>query len=73
MVLLGRNELNVQYFLFQIYGIFKNCGIQMTLDDFDRIYKMASQRHPSGLVTVESFRNVLDECQALELQRKEIV
>ena len=45
----------------------------MTLDDFDRIYKMASQRHPSGLVTVESFRNVLDECQALELQRKEIV
>jgi len=56
----------------EIFSIFKNIGVLMTLDDFDRIYAMAAQRHPKGLVCVESFRNVLDECQALELQNKDL-
>ena len=42
----------------------------MTLDSFDSIYALASQRHPKGHVSVESFRNILDEVQAVDMQQK---
>ncbi len=45
----------------------------MTLDDFDAAYGMAAARHPKGHVSTESFRNILDESQALELQRKGVI
>ncbi|XP_013406172.1 EF-hand domain-containing family member B-like [Lingula anatina] len=52
----------------EIKEIFTNIGVKMTLDTFDDLWKMASQRHPKGHVSVESFRGVLDEIQAAQLQ-----
>ena len=59
--------------LFQIRGIFSNIGTQMDYDSFDKVYNLASSRHPKGHVCVESFRNVLDEFQATQLHRTPIV
>lgn len=39
----------------------------MTLQQFDEIYDEASKRHPGGLVSVESFRAILDEIRASEV------
>ena len=36
----------------------------MTLDSFDQLYDTAAARHPKGQVSVESFRSILDECNA---------
>lgn len=52
----------------EIREIFTNTGVKMTLDTFDTIYNQAAQRHPKGEVSVESFRGVLDEIQAAQLQ-----
>lgn len=51
------------FFLFQIQDIFVNIGVQMTIEDFDNLYKIAASRHPNGEVSVESFRSVLDDAQ----------
>ena len=36
----------------------------MTAETFDKIFAEAAARHPQGKVSVESFRNILDEIQA---------
>jgi hypothetical protein len=48
----------------QIKTIFTNIGVCMTGQTFDEIWEVAASRHPRGEVSVESFRNVLDLCQA---------
>lgn len=37
----------------------------MTGETFENFYDEAAKKHPKGFVSVESFRNVLDERQAL--------
>jgi len=46
-------------------------NVNMTLQQFDDLYDEASRRHPRGDVSVESFRNVLDEIRANELKETE--
>ena len=41
----------------------------MKPETFEELYQVASSRHPKGEVSVESFRNVLDECQAVSLEK----
>ena len=36
---------------------------------FERLYDNAANRHPKGHVCVESFRNVLDEAQAIGIEK----
>ena len=57
-------------FLFQIRQIFESCGVQMTGETFENFYKAAADKHPKGHVSVESFRNVLDELQASDVESK---
>lgn len=43
----------------------------MTLQQFDEIYDEAAKRHPRGVVSVESFRAILDEIRASEVAQTE--
>lgn len=54
----------------EIRKVFANIGMNMDYSMFDNLYGIAAARHPKGLVSVESFRNVLDECQAAVVQKK---
>ena len=58
---------------FQIRRIFTDIGIETDYDSFDKMYSLAASRHPQRHVSVESFRNVLDEFQAEQLQKTKIV
>lgn len=49
----------------ELQEIFSNIGLQMDGATFERLYDNAANRHPRGHVSVESFRHVLDESQAL--------
>ena len=40
----------------------------MTGQSLEDIYDAAARRHPKGFVSVESFRNILDELQANEVE-----
>ena len=42
----------------------------MSFDDFDRLYDLAASMHPGGLVTVETFRTVLDQAHGVQLMNK---
>ena len=55
----------------QVREVFSNIGAHMTLQNFDDIYDEAAKRHPKGLVSVESFRSVLDEIRANEVNETE--
>jgi hypothetical protein len=48
----------------QIKDIFSNIGVQMTGETLEHIYTTIAKGHPKGHVSVESFRNALDEEQA---------
>ncbi len=37
---------------------------------FDRLYDCASQRDRCGTVSVEGFKSVLDQAQAMDIQRR---
>ncbi|XP_074654131.1 EF-hand domain-containing family member B-like [Tubulanus polymorphus] len=50
--------------------IFTNIGVRMTGEVFDQLWKTAEKRHPKGYVSVELFRNVLDELQASQVEDK---
>lgn len=58
---------------YQIREIFLNIGLQLDYDTFDRLYDVAASRHPRGLVSVESFRGVLDEAQARSLKNTPVL
>ncbi|XP_071502668.1 EF-hand domain-containing family member B-like [Diadema antillarum] len=51
----------------QIKGIFSNIGVEMDQDTFQKLWSLAASRSDRGQVSVESFRNVLDEVQAMQL------
>ncbi|XP_064646873.1 EF-hand domain-containing family member B-like [Lineus longissimus] len=51
----------------EIKSIFTNIGVCMTGQTFEEIWAVAASRHPKGEVSVESFRNVLDMCQANQI------
>ena len=57
-------------FVLQIKDIFNAVGVQMTGETFENFYKAAADKHPKGHVSVESFRSVLDELQAHDVQTK---
>lgn len=48
----------------EIAQIFQKAGLKFEDEMFDEAWKMASMRHPTGDVCVESFRNVLCELQS---------
>ncbi|CAL1536314.1 unnamed protein product [Lymnaea stagnalis] len=52
----------------EIKSIFTNIGVRMTGEDMDKAYKMAAQGHPKGHVSVESFRNLLDDIQVQQIK-----
>lgn len=54
----------------EIRKIYEAVGVQMTGETFENFYKAAADKHPKGHVSVESFRNVLDELQAYDVQTK---
>ena len=47
--------------------------MRMTRETFDDVYKTAATLSDQGLVSIESFRNVLDEAQAINLKSCGIV
>ncbi len=53
-VLRGRPKLEMQ-------TIFKNIGVDLSPSDFERVWNRASSKNPYGEVSVEEFRNALDE------------
>merc|ERR1719367_615849 len=52
----------------EIKAIFTNVGVRMTGEEMERCYKMAADAHPCGFVSVQGFRNVLDEIQMDQLR-----
>ncbi|CAK8674005.1 unnamed protein product [Clavelina lepadiformis] len=54
----------------ELKRIFSNIGIEMTSEMFDEAWKIAVSRDPRsrGQVSVESFRNVLDDVQATAIR-----
>lgn len=52
---------------YEIRRIFDGIGVEMTSDAFEKIWEEASTRHPTGLVSVETFRGVMDEVNAKKL------
>ncbi|XP_022098378.1 EF-hand domain-containing family member B-like isoform X2 [Acanthaster planci] len=50
----------------QIKDIFTSVGVQMDNDTFQKLWEVASSRADNGQVSVESFRSVLDEVQAIQ-------
>ncbi|KAJ8320714.1 hypothetical protein KUTeg_002358 [Tegillarca granosa] len=48
----------------EIMEIFTSIGTRMTRENLEQLYDTAAQLHPKGFVSVESFRNILDEIQA---------
>lgn len=52
----------------EIRQIFTSIGVKMTGETFEHFYDLAAKKHPKGFVSVESFRNVLDELQATKVE-----
>lgn len=57
---------------YEIRRIFDGIGVEMTSDVFEKIWEQASTRHPSGLVSVESFRGIMDEVNAQKLAETQV-
>ena len=53
-------------FASQIHQIFSNIGVEIDNDSFQKLWTLAASRS-NGQVSVESFRNVLDEVQAQKI------
>nr|XP_002120382.3 EF-hand domain-containing family member B-like [Ciona intestinalis] len=53
----------------EIESIFTNIGVNMTPEMFNELWELAKQRDPRGrnLVSVETFRSVLDDVQATSI------
>lgn len=49
----------------QIAEIFKNIGVNLSEEMFEKTWKQASMKQSTGEVSVESFRNVLKEITVL--------
>ncbi|KAM9187410.1 EF-hand domain-containing family member B [Dugong dugon] len=47
----------------EIAQILCNIGIKLSVEEFENVWNLASKKHQSGEVCVESIRNVLDELQ----------
>ncbi|XP_075403288.1 EF-hand domain-containing family member B [Tenrec ecaudatus] len=47
----------------EIAQILCNIGVKLSNEEFENVWNLASQKHRSGEVCVESIRNVLDELQ----------
>lgn len=58
---------------YEIRRIFDGIGVEMTTDVFEKIWETASTRHPNGLVSVESFRGIMDEVNAQKLAEAQVV
>ncbi|KAL3855117.1 hypothetical protein ACJMK2_014346 [Sinanodonta woodiana] len=54
----------------EIKEIFTSIGVQMTGQTMEDLYRAAAAKHPKGHVSVESFRNILDEIQAVQVAEK---
>ncbi|CAG5126009.1 unnamed protein product, partial [Candidula unifasciata] len=52
----------------EIWSIFTNIGVRMTGEEMEKAYKKAASSHPKGFVSVESFKNVLDDVQVSQIR-----
>ncbi|KAJ7351911.1 hypothetical protein OS493_034516 [Desmophyllum pertusum] len=57
---------------YEIRRIFDGIGVEMTSNAFEKIWEQASTRHPNGLVSVESFRGIMDEVNAQKLVETQV-
>ncbi|KXJ08719.1 EF-hand domain-containing family member B [Exaiptasia diaphana] len=53
--------------------IIDGIGVEMTPETFDEIWNIATTNSPQGLVSVESFRNVMDEASAPKVLQSQAV
>ena len=53
--------------ILQIKQIFTNVGVDMDNDSFQQMWNLAASKSDNGQVSVESFRNVLDEVQTQKI------
>ncbi|KAK7111234.1 EF-hand domain-containing family member B-like [Littorina saxatilis] len=51
----------------EIQDIYGSIGVLMTGETLEAIYRSVASQHPKGHVSVESFRNALDEVQAAQI------
>ncbi|XP_068179079.1 EF-hand domain-containing family member B isoform X2 [Antennarius striatus] len=49
----------------EIAEIFRNVGVNISEETFDKAWELASMKHPTGDVSVEVFRNILKETKAI--------
>jgi len=54
----------------EIQEIFSSIGVLMTGETLESIYRSIAEQHPKGHVSVESFRNALDQVQAAQVEAK---
>lgn len=64
-------DLLIPRTLDEIHEIFTNIGVLMTGDTLESLYRKASSEHPKGHVSVEAFRNVMDEILAQQVKSGE--
>ncbi|XP_060681497.1 EF-hand domain-containing family member B isoform X1 [Hemiscyllium ocellatum] len=50
----------------EIKRIFCKVGVNISKETFEEVWKRAAMKHPKGEVSVETFRNVLDEIQTAQ-------
>ncbi|KAK7507423.1 hypothetical protein BaRGS_00001358 [Batillaria attramentaria] len=55
----------------EIKEIFSNTGVLMTGETLEKLYQQVASEHPKGHVSVESFRNILDELVAAQVKTGE--
>ncbi|XP_067907555.1 EF-hand domain-containing family member B [Heterodontus francisci] len=51
----------------EIKKIFCNVGVNMSKETFEEVWQRAAMKHPKGEVSVETFRDVLDEIQTAQI------
>ncbi|ELU02812.1 hypothetical protein CAPTEDRAFT_212959 [Capitella teleta] len=66
---LGERDFLIPRSKEELRAIFMNIGVRMEDETFDRLHDNAVNRHPKGHVSVEAMRNVLDEAQALHMEK----
>ena len=53
----------------QLREIFSKVGVSMPCATFDRLYDVAAERSPEGLVSVDTFRGVLEQAQETAIDK----
>ncbi|XP_071100743.1 EF-hand domain-containing family member B-like [Haliotis cracherodii] len=52
----------------EVRDVFTQVGVHMPGETFESVWRCAADRHPKGHVSLEAFRNVLDDIQAEDIK-----